>query len=141
MIDTTTVAGTSHRNGDLNHTTTRRCYMKTRKFSILAIAIIAGLMISGIGFVSTQAGEEYSFKLHNSTTSTIKSILVSQDKKEWGEFDIGSGIKAGATVELAWDKSTNSEACKQFVKAVFADGSESAPSKFDFCESDLQLEF
>ena len=98
-------------------------------------------MTSGIGFVSTQAAEEYSFKLHNSTTSTIKGILVSPDNKKWGQFDVGSGIKAGATVELAWDKSTNSEACKQFVKAVFADGSESAPSKFDFCESDLELEF
>lgn len=117
--------------------------MKTRRLSILAIAIAvtAGIVTSGIGFVSTQAAEEYSFKLHNSTTSTIKGILVSPDNKKWGQFDVGSGIKAGATVELAWDKSTNSEACKQFVKAVFADGSESAPSKFDFCESDLELEF
>lgn len=98
-------------------------------------------MVSGLSMAVVQAADEYSFKVHNTTSSLIKQILVSQDKKEWGEFNIGSGIKAGTAVELAWDESTNNESCKQYVKAVFADGSESTPSKFDFCAKDLELEF
>jgi len=66
---------------------------------------------------------------------------VSENKKSWGFFDIGKGIKGGASVDLVWDKSTNNEACKQWVKAVWADGSESTPAKFDFCEDDLDIGF
>ena len=87
------------------------------------------------------ADQEYSFKVHNKTESKIVQVLVSEDKKTWGKFDIGSGIGPGKSVKLVWDKSTNSEACKQWVKAVYADESESKPAKFDFCEEDLEIEF
>ncbi len=87
------------------------------------------------------AAEDYSFKIHNGTKSTIKKVMVSEDKKEWGEFDVGSGLAPGSTTKLVWGKNTNNEECKQYVKAVYADGSEAEPSKFDFCEKDLVIEF
>jgi hypothetical protein len=79
--------------------------------------------------------------VHNTTKNTIKKILVSEDGKDYGFFDIGKGIKPGETADLTWDQSTNNEKCKQWVKAVYDDGSESEPAKFDFCEDDLELEF
>lgn len=91
--------------------------------------------------VSAFADDEYKFKVSNNTKQTIKKILVSEDGKEYGYFDIGKGIKPGQTVELVWDASTNGESCEQYFKAVFADGEESEATKFDFCEADLTLEF
>jgi len=102
-----------------------------------ATAVAASLLLAAV----TASAAEYSFKVHNTTQSKIKKILVSEDGKEYGFFDVGKGIKAGETVKLVWDSSTNSESCKQYVKAVFDDDSESEPAKFDFCESDLELEF
>jgi hypothetical protein len=116
--------------------------MKLSKLGYLALVIIVGMVVNGISLASSHAEEEYSFKVHNTTKVTIKKILVSEDKKTWGHFDVGrNGIKAGETTTLAWDKSTNNEECSQWVKALFADGEESEPAKFDFCESDLELEF
>lgn len=87
------------------------------------------------------SAEEFKFKVHNNSSQTIKKLLVSEDGTTFGKFDIGSGIKAGATVELVWDQSTNSEACEQTFKVVFADGEESEAAEFNFCEDDLTLEF
>ena len=107
------------------------------KASLLALALALTLTSASL----FAAESEYSFKVHNTTKQTIKKILVSEDGKEFGEFEIGKGIKAGATVELVWDASTNGESCHQYFKAVFSDGEESEASKFDFCEEDLTLEF
>lgn len=98
--------------------------------------------IAGIGAMATAAhAEEFSFTATNTTKSNITEVFVSENKSEWGYFDIGSGIKPGATVDLVWDQSTNSEGCAQWVKATYADGSESEPAKFDFCENGLEIEF
>lgn len=110
--------------------------MKTSGFFksvIVAVALSAAA-------VSVQA-EEYSFKLHNTTNSAIKQLLVSEDGSEWGYFDIGAGIPAGSSETLVWDESTDNEDCKQYFKAVFADGEESEAVIFDFCEEGLELEF
>jgi hypothetical protein len=97
---------------------------------------------AGNGMVSTAAqANEFSFTASNSTSTAITEILVSENKSDWGYFDIGSGIKPGSTVDLVWDQSTNGESCAQWVKATFADGSESEPAKFDFCENGLELDF
>lgn len=90
---------------------------------------------------NAQSNDEYSFKVFNKTNSTIKKLLVSEDGKKYGYFDIGKGIAAGKSVTLVWDKSTNDEECVQYFKAVYADGTESQPAKFDFCEEDLELVF
>lgn len=93
-------------------------------------------------FMSVAAvADDYTFQVHNNADQAIKKILVSEDGREYGFFNIGKGIKAGATVELVWDSSTEGENCEQYFKAVFADGSESEPTKFDFCEEGLTLEF
>lgn len=100
------------------------------------------LMIVFAGFTAASAQDsEFSFKVFNRTDSTIKKLMVSIDGKKWGFFDIGTGIAAGKSADLVWSKSTDSEPCKQWVKAVYADKSESKPVKFDFCEEDLELEF
>jgi hypothetical protein len=85
--------------------------------------------------------KEYSFKVHNTTEHKITALMVSEDGEKWGNFDIGSGIKAGESAKLVWDTATNSESCHQYFKAEFEDGSESKPKKFDFCEEGLELAF
>ena len=91
--------------------------------------------------VSNAQDSEFSFTVINKTDSTIKKLLVSIDGKKWGFFDIGAGIASGRSAELVWSKATDNDPCKQWVKAVYADRSESKPVKFDFCEEDLALEF
>lgn len=90
---------------------------------------------------SAFAEDQYKFGVHNNTKQAITKILVSEDGEEFGFFNIGKGIKPGATVELVWDTSTNGESCEQYFKAVFADGEESEATQFDFCEEGLVLEF
>ena len=102
---------------------------------ILAVSISVAVMSS------SAKADEYSFTATNTTDLAITKILVSENKKEWGYFDIGGGIKPGQTANLEWDQSTNSESCKQWVKASYADGSESEPAKFDFCEDGLEFNF
>lgn len=105
----------------------------------------AGLLGMAILLISSSSvraqDSDYSFKVINRTEVTIKKLMVSVDNKKWGFFDIGAGIGAGKSADLVWSKTTDSEPCKQWVKAVYADKSESKPVKFDFCEEDLELEF
>ena len=105
----------------------------------LSFAFAIALVCSAFAFATTKV--EYKFKVHNNTKVTIKKILVSEDGKKYGYFDIGDGIAAGATEELVWDKSTDDGNCEQHFKAVFANDEESEPVEFDFCEKDLTLEF
>jgi len=108
----------------------------------LAKAVVFAMALTLVSFTASFAhAADYKFKVHNNTRQDIKKILVSEDGKKWGYFEIGSGIEAGATEELIWDKSTDSEGCEQYFKAVFSNGEESEPVKFDFCEKDLVLEF
>src|SRR6266478_895669 len=106
---------------------------------VLMLATALMLLSFTLGFA--KASSEYKFKVHNNTKQDIKKIEVSENGKTWGIFDIGSGIKAGATDELVWDKSTDNENCEQYFRATFADGEVSEAVKFNFCEKDLTLEF
>ncbi|HEY8157182.1 MAG TPA: hypothetical protein VIF10_00630 [Methylobacter sp.] len=107
-----------------------------------ALAVIASLFMGEITINNAMAAEsEYSFKVHNNTRIKMTKLLVSEDKKNWEYFDIGQGIAAGDNLMLVWDSSTNNEGCNQYVKAAYADGSESEEAKFDFCEANLELEF
>ncbi len=115
--------------------------MKVHKFVgtlVVTAALFVG-MISGNSAVAAES--EYSFSVRNNTRVNITKLLVSEDGKDWGYFDIGSGIAAGSNTTLTWDSSTNDEGCDQYVKAAYADGSESEKAKFNFCEADLELEF
>jgi len=113
-----------------------RVYNNLAKLTVLAIAFV--LMSATLSFAKTY---EYKFKVHNNTKQAIKKLQVSEDGKKWGDFDIGDGIAAGATEELVWDKTTDSEKCEQYFKVQFADGEWSDAVKFDFCEKGLILEF
>ena len=106
------------------------------RMSILTIAFV--LMSFTAGYAQDS---EFSFKVTNKTDSTITKLLVSEDGKKYGYFDIGKGIASGKTMTLVWSKETDNENCTQWFKAVYADKSESAPVKFDFCEDELELEF
>lgn len=122
--------GVDNLNQDRNH------LMKLIKAALFASAFAAIAFFSPV----VQA-EDYSFKVHNNTKETITKILVSEDGETYGFFDIGDGIKAGETETLVWNKKTDSQSCKQWFKAVWEDGEEGKPVKFDFCEKGLTLEF
>lgn len=49
-------------------------------------------------------------------------------------------MKPGQTMKLVWNQSTSNQECKLWMKAVYADGSQSEPAKFDLCEKDLEIE-
>ncbi len=99
------------------------------------IVTIALAISTTVGLSSTPVfAKEYYFYVTNSSSSRIDKLQVSENGKKWSYFDIGKGIRSGAkNVKLIWDESTNSEDCNQWIKAVFADGSSSTPSRFDFC--------
>jgi hypothetical protein len=103
-------------------------------------AIALSVLANGVATIGTHA-DEFSFKATNTGDTRITKILVSEDKQTWGFFDIGDGLYPDTTMNLVWAQSTNNEECEQWVKAEFADGEESEPAKFDFCEADLELEF
>ena len=105
----------------------------------LSLAFALALVCSAFAFATSKV--EYKFKVHNNTKVAIKKILVSEDGKKYGFFDIGDGIAPGATEELVWDKSTDGGNCEWNFKAVFANDEESEPVEFDFCEKNLTLEF
>jgi hypothetical protein len=106
---------------------------------VLMLATALTLMSFTAGFAKPNV--DYKFKVHNNTKHDIKKILVSEDGKKWGYFDIGDGIAAGETEELVWDKSTDNGYCEWQFKAVFDNKEESEPVEFNFCEKNLVLEF
>ena len=83
----------------------------------------------------------YEFNITNSTAVKITSVEASEDGKTWGKFDMSAGLAAGASTTITWDSSTDNSGCEWMVKASYADGSVSAPTKFDFCEDDIEIEF
>ena len=98
------------------------------------------VLLAALGFASAfawnlqAADSEWHFKVRNKTSEWITMLEVSQDKRSWGEFDIGDGIEPGDTVQLVWDASTDDESCKQWIRAKFSDGEYSEPSRQDFCQ-------
>jgi hypothetical protein len=111
-----------------------------RTMTAMKTILPAVLLVLAAGQAS--AASEYHFKVANSTTTDITKLQVSVDKKSWGDFDVGDGIKAGETETLVWDASTNDEPCEQWIRAKFSDGEWSAPSHQDFCKDmDTPIEF
>jgi hypothetical protein len=106
---------------------------------LVACALVVTTFVTQFAFALED--DQYSFKVKNTTKGLITKLLASEDGEKYGHFDIGSGIKPGETMTLVWDKSTNGSSCDQWFKAVWEDGSEGKPVKFNFCEEDLELEF
>ncbi len=95
-----------------------------------------------IAAMQARAADEWHFVVSNKTSSKIVKLQVSENKSEWGDFDVGSGIAAGSTETMIWDHSTDNEGCEQWMRAKFADGTTSEASKQDFCQDlDDPIEF
>ena len=106
-------------------------------FRTTAVALPLLMLAFGVS-----AAQQWHFVVKNKTESNITKLQVSQDRKEWGNFDIGSGIAPGERATLVWDASTNNEKCHQWIRAKFEDDSWSEPSKQDFCQDlDDPIEF
>lgn len=93
------------------------------------------LTFSLVANVASASADQWYFYVKNSSSSTIKKLLVGEPQKTWGQFDIGSGIFSGENTKIVWDSSTDNQLCKQWIKAQFTDGSESEPSYIDFCQN------
>jgi hypothetical protein len=109
-----------------------------RKSFKRVIMLTCALTLVGIG--AGRAHNSYTFKVHNKTDQKIVKLLASPDGKTYGNFDIGSGISPGKTVTMEWSESTDDGNCEWYFKAKLADGEETDPVEFDFCEKDLVLE-
>jgi hypothetical protein len=94
------------------------------------------LVLASIGSAAA-----YDFNITNSTKSKITKVEATEDGKTWGQFDVGKGLAPGASMKITWSEQTDNSGCEWKVKATFADGSESEPETFDFCEEDLEIEF
>ena len=100
----------------------------------LALALTAG--------AATAHAEQWYFYVKNTTDAKMTGLFASENGKNWGRFDIGSGIAPGKTVKMNWDSSTDSQSCKQYLKATFSDGTEAKTAKIDFCNDlDEPVEF
>ncbi|BAH74148.1 hypothetical protein DMR_06570 [Solidesulfovibrio magneticus RS-1] len=111
-------------------------WWKQAFFVVLGVAALAVFSQAG----SAVAGD-YSFKVHNKSDVGITKVLVREAGGSWGSFDIGTMIEPGRTAKLVWAKHTNNQDCEQWIKVVYADGSEAKATKFDFCEDNLEIEF
>ena len=105
------------------------------------MALVALTLFAAISMVNASTNMDYRFKVHNKSKVRMVKLLASTDGKTYANFDIGDGIAPGETEEMVWDKSTDNGYCEWHLKAVFADGSESEPAVFDFCEKGLVVEF
>jgi hypothetical protein len=109
------------------------------KFIRTALLSFAFILLS---FTASKAQDsEWSFTVTNNTKVTIKRLLVAEPNKKYKDFTIGKGILPGETATLIWNKATDNEDCKQWFKAVYANGVESEPAWIDFCEDEVDLEF
>ena len=110
----------------------------------LGRALMLGLafVLLSATYISAKATVDYKFKIHNNTRTKITAVQVREEgTKDWGDFDIGDGVAAGATEEMVWDKTTDNSKCNWFFRAKFSNGEWSDAVKFDFCEKNLVIEF
>ena len=105
-------------------------------------ALLACIALTACATDALARASQWHFKVTNATESKIVKLQVSLDGKEWGDFDIGSGIRPDETSTLVWDSSTDDDPCEQWLRAKFSDGNYSKPSKQDFCtDLDNPIEF
>ncbi|MEO7323439.1 MAG: hypothetical protein ABIW82_01275 [Dokdonella sp.] len=98
--------------------------------------ICAGLLCALLALpaLRVSAADQWHFKLKNATESRIVKLQVCEDKKEWGDFDVGRGIAVRKTETMVWDVSTDNEDRKQRIRVKFSDATYSEPSKRNVCK-------
>jgi hypothetical protein len=112
----------------------------TKTSFLRIIVLVCAVSLMSIGGASANNSSNYKFKVHNKTGSPIVRLLASEDGETYRDFNIGGGIAAGAMVTMEWDESTDESNCEWYFKAKLADGEETDPVEFDFCEKNLVLE-
>ena len=107
--------------------------MVTPKLLKVALAT-AGAALSLVSILAISAkAEEYYFTLRNDTDLAISQVLVSEDGKTWGYFTLESNIAPKTEGKIVWGQDTNREACSQWIKVGYENGTVTEPEKFDFC--------
>jgi hypothetical protein len=101
-----------------------------RKYSIGCVAFAS--LVASTFIIPVQAAEWY-FYVKNDSSSAITRLEVKEAGGSWLKFNLNGAISVGKKVRIDWAASTNSDDCKQFVRATFADGSVSSSTMFDFC--------
>lgn len=105
---------------------------RTIRNSLAAALLGSSFILAG---PAAHAAENWYFYVGNNSESRIVALQVSENGKAWGDFDIGGGIAPGKTEKLEWYSSTDNESCNQWIRARFADGSDSEAAKFNFCKN------
>jgi len=95
-----------------------------------SFALVATSLLSA----SPAGAEQWYFYVQNKSSSRITQLETKEKGGSWGSFNLDGGIRSGETSKLIWDASTNTQDCKQYIRASFADGSTSEPVLFDFCK-------
>jgi hypothetical protein len=103
----------------------------TPRRSLLTTGLLAAALL---GSVATASAEQWYFYVQNDSSQAITGLYTSENGSSWGRFNLGSGIASGKKAKLVWNRSTNNQGCNQYVKAVFADGSDFKTDKMNFCE-------
>jgi hypothetical protein len=109
--------------------------MVTSKLLRVALATAGVALSLGSIFAMSVKAEEYKFSIQNNSDAAISQVLVSEDGETWGYFTLESNIAPDTKGEMVWGEHTNHEACSQWIKIGFEDGSVTQPKKFDFCEN------
>ncbi|MGA7934310.1 MAG: hypothetical protein WCA35_12245 [Kovacikia sp.] len=105
--------------------------MKLSSKLLLAASVVT---LSFVAKAMPASAEQWYFWVKNDSRANLEKLLVSQDKQNWGYFDIGTGVAPGDQEKMVWNSSTNNESCTQWIKAEFSDGQESEPAQFNFCK-------
>lgn len=102
---------------------------------LLKVAVTtAGAALSLVSiFANPTKAQDFTFTLQNNTDVAVSQVLVSEDGENWGYFNLESNIAPGTEGELVWGEHTNHEACSQWIKIGYVNGTITPPAKFDFC--------
>jgi plastocyanin len=110
--------------------------------SLLKVAATTAMAtMSFVSILTTSAqAEEYTFSIENKSSRAVTQVLVSQDGNDWGYFSLTKTVQPGTTATMVWGEHTNHEACVQWIKIGYEDGTMTEATKFDFCKNpDLEV--
>jgi hypothetical protein len=111
------------------------------KSLLKAAATTAMATMSFVSILTTSAqAREFKFTIENKSSRAVTQVLVSENGQDWGYFSLTKTIQPRTTDEMVWGEHTNHEACVQWIKIGYEDGTMTEPAKFDFCKNpDLEV--
>ncbi len=78
-------------------------------------------------------------QVRNSSPKKINTIQASADGASFVTFSLATGLKPGQTVTFNFNGAQ--QTCEWFLKATYADRSESHSQKFNLCQQDAVVDF